>query len=819
MKRTLILNILFLYTITLLGQVPTSKIKGKLIDSKSKEGLVGVNITVENTTNGATTDENGNYEIDIASGDYTLIFSYIGYDDIKKKITLKNNQTQTVDIEMGEIPMLMDEIVVTSSKFERKISEETVSIDVIKPAALEKQNINNVSDVLQRSPGVSVVDGQVNIRGGSGWSYGAGTRVLLLLDDLPILQADAGFPSFSGLPVENLGQVEIIKGAASALYGSSAMNGIINLRTAYPTSKPYFKLSVFGSVVDNPNQNNRIGIIDSLGNFTGEFSNVKTNKNWWELDSITLKGASVAGIINSPDTTISNQFQKRPYETGFSFAYRDKLMKDKKFELVMGGMLLKSQSHRWGTYETRGRITINTRYRINEKWSTGVNLNIQAAKSGTFFLWGGNGIDKYIPSALTGIPTESRSFRMSIDPYARYVDSKGNSHKILTRYIRTDIQNTNNQSNSNDYYYAEYQYQRKITKWNFVVTGGAVASYVKSVSQLFGDTTNIGSNIAGYFQLDKKFWKRLNISYGFRFESNQIKGQKRETKPVSRAGISIEAAKYTFIRASFGQGYRFPTIAERYTETQLGSSFGIIPNPDLTSETGFSAEVGIKQGIKFGRKFNAFIDVAAFYTQFSNMIEFGLDFGIINNKPGLGFKASNIENTRIFGTEINLAGEGKLFNKFPSTLVVGYTFILPQYRKYDEAFFDADIVNYNLLKYRFRHQLQGAWDISFDRFDLGATIQYFSALENFDGIFGKVLPSLLEYKYGRYKSNWQNKKPQYQAKGDFILDLRAAYNFGKEKNFKFSFVVKNVTNREYTLRPSLVESPRNFGFRFDATFN
>jgi outer membrane cobalamin receptor len=68
-------------------------------------------------------------------------------------------------------------------------------------------------------------------------------RVLLLLDDLPILQADAGFPSWSGLPVENIGQIEIIKGAASALYGTSAMNGIVNVRTAYPTSKPYAKIS------------------------------------------------------------------------------------------------------------------------------------------------------------------------------------------------------------------------------------------------------------------------------------------------------------------------------------------------------------------------------------------------------------------------------------------------------------------------------------------------------------------------------------------------------------------------------------------------
>ena len=77
--------------------------------------------------------------------------------------------------------------------------------------------MNDVKDALNKTSGVTVVDGQPNIRGGSGWSYGAGSRVLLLLDDLPILQTDAGFPAWSTLPTENIGQIEIIKGAASAI--------------------------------------------------------------------------------------------------------------------------------------------------------------------------------------------------------------------------------------------------------------------------------------------------------------------------------------------------------------------------------------------------------------------------------------------------------------------------------------------------------------------------------------------------------------------------------------------------------------------------
>ncbi len=808
MKKTSLL-ILVCSCIQIFAQKAT--IKGILRDSKSNETLIGVNISIENSTIGTTTNEEGNYELSVDPGNYKIIFSYIGYDNIIKSVLLKANQTETLDVSMGELQSMLDELVVTSSKFERKIGEESVSIDIIKPAALERQNLNTASDVLQKSSGVTIVDGQANIRGGSGYSYGAGSRVLLLLDDLPVLQADAGFPSWDGLPIENLGQIEVIKGAASALYGSSAMNGIINFRSAYPTSKPYAKFSIFGSVADNPNEKDyqtdpETG--QAILNADGQTIKTNINKKWWELDSITLVG----GLLGK-DTTIKNNFNQRPYDAGFSFAYREKVGK---LDVVAGGMFYKKQGHKWGDVQTRGRVTINLKYRINDKMSFGVNTNMQASKSQTFFLWGDNGINKYIPSAVTGIPTESRTFRISVDPFFRYSDTKGNSHKVLGRYIRTGIDNSNNQDNSNDYYYGEYQYQRRIDKWNFTVTTGAVANHVRSESQLFGDTTHIGTNIAGYFQLDKKLWKRLNVTYGFRFEANKLDQQKWEVKPVSRVGLSVQAAKYTFIRTSFGQGYRFPTIAEKYIQTLLGPGFGIYPNRNLTSETGMTVELGIKQGIKLGKHVRAFADVAGFYSQYKNMLEFNLI-----TEPSFGFQANNvISETMIFGVEATIGGEGKLFGKFPTTISLGYTYIEPRYKGYNEDNPEyKDNAKYNVLKYRIRHQFVGVWDIDFKGFTFGLTGVYYSFMENIDGVFTLILPSYTAYQASHLKkgSSLDDIKPKY--KGDFILDTRIGYHFTKEnRDFNFSFVVKNITNKEYTIRPTLVEPPRTYGFRMDMSF-
>ena len=85
---------------------------------------------------------------------------------------------------------------------------------------------------LQRSSGVTVVDGQTNIRGIWIFIWCRNTRVLLTFTMITYLTSRCRISkAWSGLPVENIGQIEIIKGAASALYGSSAMNGIINVRT------------------------------------------------------------------------------------------------------------------------------------------------------------------------------------------------------------------------------------------------------------------------------------------------------------------------------------------------------------------------------------------------------------------------------------------------------------------------------------------------------------------------------------------------------------------------------------------------------------
>ena len=135
----------------------------------------------------------------------------------------------------------LDDVVISASKYEQKLGDVPVSMAVIKPALIENKATRDAQAIVEQVPGVQINENQVSIRGGSGWSYGAGSRVLVMVDGMPMLAGDANDIKWSAIPLENISQIEILKGASSVLYGSSALNGVINIRTQYPKDEPVTK--------------------------------------------------------------------------------------------------------------------------------------------------------------------------------------------------------------------------------------------------------------------------------------------------------------------------------------------------------------------------------------------------------------------------------------------------------------------------------------------------------------------------------------------------------------------------------------------------
>lgn len=728
-------------------------IKGIIIDQTTNEGLISV--TVQAGTYGTVTDVDGRFEMSVPAGNYNLNYSYIGYQSGEKSVTVQSNETVELNLSLSESSHILETATVTSGRFEKPLSDVTVSLEVLKPSLIENTNTTSLDQVIDKVPGVNIIDGQPNIRGGSGWSYGAGSRVLVLMDDIPVLQADAGLANWSDLPVETTGQIEVVKGAASALYGSSAMNGIINVRTAYAKSEPVTKLSTFYTSFRDPKDKEKI---------------------WWE---------------------------DQPYEFGGSVSHRQKFGK---FDLVVGLFGKKLQSFREFTQSKYGRFNIGTRYRLTDRLSFGINTNFNRGESNSYFYWLDHEAGAYRANVNEQNNDLSKRTRYTIDPFINYFDKAGNRHRFNGRYFNIKNENTDNQSNASQLYYGEYQFQRAIEKINMVVTAGLVGTYTHVDAELYGDTTLTSNNLAGYLQVEKKIGK-LNLSGGVRFERNVQNrpevflmdtlpgGKITESRPIFRLGANYQLGKATFLRTSFGQGYRYPTIAERFISTQA-AGLNILSNPGLESETGWSAEVGLKQGFKIGN-FTGFADASVFWTEYQNMIEFNIVAGL----GFFGFQANNVGDTKIQGLELTLAGQGEV-GKIPVSLLAGYTYIDPRFKVFDEATDLRSSADYNILKYRFQHNVKFDIEAGFGKFTAGAVANYTSNMEAIDNVL-TIIAGIGNY-------------IEENNSGTFLLGARMS--FKPIESLKISLLGNNLLNKEYTQRPGLLEAPINFTGRVDYEF-
>jgi len=827
-------------------------IMGLVTEEGTDEPLPFVNISlvINDNTTGTQTDFDGNYTISAPAGTYELTFTYVGFTEQKQEVTVVAGQTTTLNVILGEEATLLNTVVVTGNKFEKPLGEVTVSMEVIKPDLIENNNDTRMDQSLERIPGVTMIDGQANIRGGSGFSYGAGSRVLLLIDDMPALSGDAGYPDWDAVPVENISQVEVIKGAASALYGSSAMNGIINVRTAYPSSKPKTKISTFFGMNEYPK---------------GEDGNFYNDDVWWTYKDKDgkLKVPLLAG-------SLTDSISRVPAKAGINFLHSRKIGKN--FDLVVGANTYAEDSWRLSEYSRRMRINVNTRYRINDNMSIGVNVNYSRRKSANIFLWGG---DIGIPDILGGGQDEAYNVdslyiswssldnptnkitTYNIDPFFVYANEKGVKHKVLTRYYDRFLDTDTGQDLPSKFIYGEYQFQKNWADKNFTLTSGITGNYAWSNAELYaGDVTLKSFNTALYAQGDVKLWEKLNLSLGVRLERNGISSTKPdiglyvhpisndstysdilapdpnnydfETKPVFRFGANYQAGKATFIRASVGQGYRFPTIAEKFVYTDLTSADSdnplnallpsILPNPNLKSETGISAEFGVKQGFKVG-EWKAYADVSAFYTRYNDMMEFtflqfpdtlnGIPYQnhVTGQPSALGdFMSLNIGDTEIIGTEVTLAGTGQLFDLMPTNVLLGYTFIEPRFQLFDSLTNELTSTDENVLKYRFRHTVKANLEMTLGPVTLGNTIIYASSMEAVDQAFLDILPMMEPWYLEEQKK-----------KGNARWDARITFNI-KDGMYNIALIGQNLMNNVYVIRPGLIEAPRSWQIKFSAQF-
>ncbi|NPV11638.1 MAG: TonB-dependent receptor [Ignavibacteria bacterium] len=240
MKRAIIkFSILFaFFSHILFSQTIVSTIEGKVTDETGSP-LPLANVFIKETNIGTTTDSKGNFRLITKPGNYTLEVSYVGYEKKKIEISLKPDQTLHLNIKLKSTTFEIAGIEVTAEKEFIPLTPETKS--VIKSGEIEHIQASSLGDVVKLIPGVDATNPTLNYVEKASIRKGDALGTQIIMDGVPIsnnanLQIGVGYSTANSgvdlrsIPAENIEEVEVVRGIASAQYGDFT-DGLVIVRT------------------------------------------------------------------------------------------------------------------------------------------------------------------------------------------------------------------------------------------------------------------------------------------------------------------------------------------------------------------------------------------------------------------------------------------------------------------------------------------------------------------------------------------------------------------------------------------------------------
>ena len=215
-----------------------ANIFGHVIHKETKEHMPFVNIALKGTSIGAATDATGHYFLkNLPEGRFVLVVSGLGYKPQERVVEIVANKSLEIDFVLEEDAIMLDNIVVSANRNETNRREAPAIINVISPKMFENTNSVCLAQGLNFQPGLRVETNcqncgfqQVRINGLDG-PYSQ-----ILIDSRPIFSSLVGVYGLEQIPANMIERVEVMRGGGSALFGSNAIAGTINIITREPVA-------------------------------------------------------------------------------------------------------------------------------------------------------------------------------------------------------------------------------------------------------------------------------------------------------------------------------------------------------------------------------------------------------------------------------------------------------------------------------------------------------------------------------------------------------------------------------------------------------
>lgn len=250
----------------------TGKITGTIMDGEFNEPMAFANVLIKNTTKGTTSDFDGKYFIDVEAGNYTLVFSYIGYQTIEiSDVVVKSNDEVIVDVTLNTNSL--ETVVITTTV--RKNTESAILdlqkksitlLDGLSAQSIKSSGASNIASAVKNVPGVSIQGGKYVYVRGLGDRY---TKSILNGVDIPGLDPDRNTIQMDIFPTNILDNIIVVKSAA-AEYPADFTGGVIDIVTKdFPTKANYTISTGFGYNPDMHFNDNYLNYSGSNTDFLG----------------------------------------------------------------------------------------------------------------------------------------------------------------------------------------------------------------------------------------------------------------------------------------------------------------------------------------------------------------------------------------------------------------------------------------------------------------------------------------------------------------------------------------------------------------------
>jgi len=571
-------------------------------------------------------DNQGRYRLSVAPGKTVVRIAHIGYASVLDTLTLgaadsveRNYFLRPTAVE------LQPYIVVTAAKRSQLLDQAVTSVAVLEQPDIARRAITTVDEAVDKAPGVQFLNGQVNIRGSTGYVQGLGSRVLLLVDGVPANQGDRGGINWDLVPLDRVERVEVVKGAGSSLYGSAALGGVVNLITREIPLGFHARVRATGSLFGNPPHD-----IWRFRDYTGAREGIDVTGSY---GTDMFRGSYSAGGWHSDG--YREQDRQDHWQTGGKAEWR----------AAPGTVVTGAGS--WASDQYQVPLRWCVRGRCDDRGQAYQPFRIDTSGLGSH-----TRSDKgYLTASLDRAPSP----RVALHARASW---------LRTHFV--DFQPGNDDAGVANRVGAELRGNLSPTSGQDV-TVGAEGARSDVTSDIFGNHSQ--TELAAYGESERGVGP-AQLTAGARIDYLAVDGGSLSAVVSPRVGGVLPTARATW-RVSIGRGFRAPSLAERFVSTTV-SGLTVIPNPSLAPETAWSFELG--NATRWSGALRS--DVALFWTEAYDLIEPHVDTTLAQ------IQFRNVARARLMGLDLAL-GASPLTPQLTTSLA--YTFLYSRDLALDSA--------------------------------------------------------------------------------------------------------------------------------------